>query len=155
MLFIYFFCHYRSAPMAYGSSQVRGWIGAIATSLCHSHSNVGSELCLWSTPQLTAMPDPQPTERGQGSNPHPHGCHSDLFPLHHDGNSYFFFGGGGAVLLACASSWARDWTYATAGTQVAAVTKPGPQPTREVQSSGLNTQFCVLDISSYPFPNIY
>ena len=25
------------------------------------------------TPQLTATPDPQPTERGQGSNPQPHG----------------------------------------------------------------------------------
>ena len=25
------------------------------------------------TPQLAAMPDPYPTEQGQGSNPHPHG----------------------------------------------------------------------------------
>ena len=24
----------------------------------HSHSNAGSKLCLWITPQLTAMPDP-------------------------------------------------------------------------------------------------
>ena len=31
------------------------------------------DLCLWPTPQLTAMPDPWPAEQGQGSNPHPHG----------------------------------------------------------------------------------
>ena len=41
--------------------------------LHHSHSNVGSGLHLWSIPQLMATLDPQPTERGQGSNPHPHG----------------------------------------------------------------------------------
>ena len=29
--------------VAYGSSQARGQIGALATGLCHSHSNVGSE----------------------------------------------------------------------------------------------------------------
>ena len=30
---------------------------AAAASLCHSHSVVGSKLCLQPTPQLTAMPD--------------------------------------------------------------------------------------------------
>ena len=30
-----------AAPAAYGDSQARGPIGAVATSLCHSHSNVG------------------------------------------------------------------------------------------------------------------
>ena len=48
----------RAAPMAYGGSQARGLIGAVATSRCHSHSNVGSEPCLQPTPQLTAMLDP-------------------------------------------------------------------------------------------------
>ena len=43
--------------MAYGGSQAMGLIGAIATSLCQSHSNMGSELCLQPTPQLMAMPD--------------------------------------------------------------------------------------------------
>ena len=43
---------------AYGSSQAGGQIGATAASLCHSHSNAGSELHLRPTPQLTAMPDP-------------------------------------------------------------------------------------------------
>ena len=37
---------FRAEPMAYGSSQVRGQIGATAASLCHSHSNAGSKLCL-------------------------------------------------------------------------------------------------------------
>ena len=48
----------RAAPTAYGRSQTRGLIGAVAASLCHSHSNTGSELRLQPTPQLTAMPNP-------------------------------------------------------------------------------------------------
>jgi len=47
----------RATPVAHGSSQARGLIGAVATSLCQSHSNAGSELHLQPTPQLTAMPD--------------------------------------------------------------------------------------------------
>ena len=47
-----------AAPEAYGGSQARGRIGAIATSLRQSHSNTGSELHLQPTPQLTATPDP-------------------------------------------------------------------------------------------------
>ena len=62
-----------AAPAAYGGSQARGRIGAAATGLRQSHSNSGSEPHLQPTPQLTAMPDPQPTEQGQGSNPQPHG----------------------------------------------------------------------------------
>ena len=59
--------------MAYGGSQARGRIGAVATGLRQSHSNVGSEPRLQPTPQLTATPDRQPTEQGQGPNPQPHG----------------------------------------------------------------------------------
>lgn len=47
-----------AAPMAYGGSQARRRIGAVATSLCQSHSNTGSEPSLQPTPQLTATPDP-------------------------------------------------------------------------------------------------
>ena len=43
--------------MAYGCSQARGLIGAVAAGLCHSHSNTGSEPCLRPTPQLIAMLD--------------------------------------------------------------------------------------------------
>ena len=50
-----------------------GQIGATAAGLFHSHSNAGSEPGLRPAPQLTAMPDPLPTEQGQGSNPQPHG----------------------------------------------------------------------------------
>ena len=42
----------------YGGSQATGLIGAIATSLCHSHSNEGSKPSLQPTPQLTATPAP-------------------------------------------------------------------------------------------------
>ena len=62
-----------AAPAAYGGSQARGGIGAVATGLRQSHSNAGSEPRLQPTPQLTAMPDHQPTEQGQGPNPKPHG----------------------------------------------------------------------------------
>ena len=77
-LFIYLFIFglfslFRAALVPYGGSQARGRIGAAATSLRHSDSNAGSKLCLWPMLQLTATPDPQPTEWGQGTNLHPHG----------------------------------------------------------------------------------
>ena len=56
--FFFFALLFRGAPMAYGGSQARGPIGAIAASLHHSHSNAGSEPCLQPTPQLMAMLDP-------------------------------------------------------------------------------------------------
>ena len=72
--FLFFvFSLFRAASAAYGGSQARGLIGAVATSLHHSHSNVRSKPRLWPTPQLTAMLDPQPTEWGQGLNPQSHG----------------------------------------------------------------------------------
>ena len=60
--------------------RVRGWIGAVAAGLHHSHSNVGSEQHLWPTPQLTARLNPWPTEWGQGLNLHPHGYLLGLLP---------------------------------------------------------------------------
>ena len=47
-----------AALAAYGGSQARGPIGAVATGLRQSHSNAGSEPRLQPTPQLTATPDP-------------------------------------------------------------------------------------------------
>ena len=47
-----------AAPMAYGDSQARGRIRAIATGLCQSHSNIGSKPHLQPTPELTATLDP-------------------------------------------------------------------------------------------------
>ena len=49
------FAFSRAAPEAYGDSQARGLIGAVATGLHQSHSNAGSEQ---PTPQPTATPDP-------------------------------------------------------------------------------------------------
>ena len=49
---------FRAIPVAYGGSQARGLIGAVAAGLHHSHSNVVSELRQRPTPQLTATPDP-------------------------------------------------------------------------------------------------
>ena len=53
--------------------RLRGRIRATAAGLHHSQSNEGSELRLRPTLQLMAMPDPGPTEQGQGSNMHPYG----------------------------------------------------------------------------------
>ena len=48
----------RAAPKAYGGSQARDLIRAIATSPRHSHSNTRSNPHLRPTPQLTATLDP-------------------------------------------------------------------------------------------------
>ena len=42
---------------AYGSSQERSQIGAIAASLSHNHSNARSDPHLWLIPELVAAPD--------------------------------------------------------------------------------------------------
>ena len=58
--FFFFFCLFAiswAAPMAYGGSQAMGLIGAVATGLRQSHSNMGSEPRLQPTPQPTATPD--------------------------------------------------------------------------------------------------
>ena len=47
---------FRVAPATYGGSQARGRIGATATGLYHSHSNAGSELCLWPTQRWILNP---------------------------------------------------------------------------------------------------
>ena len=61
LYFLLFFCwpfvFFRAAPMAYGCSQARGWIGATAAGLYYSHSNARSEPCLKPTTQLTPTPD--------------------------------------------------------------------------------------------------
>ena len=44
--YLFIFLFFRAAPMAYGGSQARVPIGAIAASLRHSHSNAGSKPCL-------------------------------------------------------------------------------------------------------------
>ena len=49
---------FRATPVAYGGSQPRGLIGAVAAGLSHSHSNAWSEPHLQPAPQLTATLDP-------------------------------------------------------------------------------------------------
>ena len=50
--FFFLFCLFRVAPEAYGGSQARGLIGAVAASLPYSHSNARSKPCLRPAPQL-------------------------------------------------------------------------------------------------------
>ena len=57
----FFFCLFafsRAAPPAHQGSQARDRIRAVATGLCQSHRNAGSQLRLRPTPQLMAMLDP-------------------------------------------------------------------------------------------------
>ena len=54
-----------AAPAAYGGSQARGRIGAVAAGLHQRHSNVGSEPRLKPTPQLRATPDVNPLSKGR------------------------------------------------------------------------------------------
>ena len=56
--YLLLFLLFRAAPAAYGSSQARGQIRAIATGLRHSHSNAGSKSRLRPASQLMAMPNP-------------------------------------------------------------------------------------------------
>ena len=60
-IYIYIFFLFRITPVACGSSQARGWIGAADACLYHSHSNLRSEPCLQSTPQFTTNTTAQGT----------------------------------------------------------------------------------------------
>ena len=71
--FFFLFAISWATPEAYGGLQARGQIGAVAASLCQSHSNGGSEPHLKPTQQFMGTLDPQPIEQGQGSNLQPHG----------------------------------------------------------------------------------
>ena len=44
--FFFAFFFFRAALLGYGGSQARSQIGATAATLCHSHSDMGSELHL-------------------------------------------------------------------------------------------------------------
>ena len=89
-ILFYFILPFWAAPRTYGHFQATGYIKAAAAGLCHSHShshsNMGSEPRLRPTQQLMGIL--QPTERGQASNLHPHGCWSDWYLLRCDRNSW-------------------------------------------------------------------
>lgn len=55
--FFCLFCHFLGCSHGKGGSQSRGRIRVLATGLHQNHSNVGFQLGLQPTPQVTAMPD--------------------------------------------------------------------------------------------------
>ena len=57
IIIIFLSSFFRAAPLAYGGSQARGGVGAVAAGLCHSQDNTGSKPCLLSTMQFTVMLD--------------------------------------------------------------------------------------------------
>ena len=71
-LFFFFLVFSRAAPTAYGGSQARGLIRALAAGLHHSHSNAWSELCVT---YITAHGNARSlTHRARpGIEPAPHG----------------------------------------------------------------------------------
>ena len=58
LFFFHLFAFSGAAPVAYGGSQARGLIQAVAAGLHQSHSNARYDSCLQPIPQLTAMSDP-------------------------------------------------------------------------------------------------
>ena len=77
-------CLFRATPAAYGGSQARGHIRAVAPGRATATAMQDlSHVCdLHHSSRNT-------TKRGQGLNLRPHGCSSDSFLLSHDGNSSF------------------------------------------------------------------
>ena len=72
--FFFFFCFFRASPTAYGHSQAKGWLGAAAASLHHSHSNAGSELHLHDLRHSSRQCQvPNPLSEARDQNPYPHG----------------------------------------------------------------------------------
>ena len=61
----FFFAISSATPAAHGGSQARSLNGAVATSLHQSHSNTGSELCLWlhQSSQQRRIPNPRSEAR--------------------------------------------------------------------------------------------
>ena len=80
--FFFFFFPFRAIPAAYGGSQARGPIRVAAAGLHHNTATLDLS-CVCDLHHRSG----QCTERGQGSNPHPHGYQLDSLPLHHNGNS--------------------------------------------------------------------
>ena len=56
--FLSFFCHFRATLVAYGSSQARGWIWAIAAGLCLSYGHARPEPVFDLHHSFTATSDP-------------------------------------------------------------------------------------------------
>ena len=56
VIFFFFLGLFRATPTAYGSSQARGGVRAVAAALHHNHNTTRSKLNLQPTPQLTATP---------------------------------------------------------------------------------------------------
>ena len=46
LIYLFIYCVFRATPTAYGSSQARGLIGAVAAGLIDSYSNARSKPCL-------------------------------------------------------------------------------------------------------------
>ena len=86
--FFFAFQHHACSIWKFPGS--RGRIGAGKCPPTPQPQDARSKLCLRPPPRFLASLDPQPTEQAQGLNPHSHGYQLNLFPLHHNGNSYIW-----------------------------------------------------------------
>ena len=87
----FFFCLFSATLVAYGGSQARGQIGAVATVLHHSHSNTRSKPLLRPIPHSWYCWILSPLGKAQGLNLCPHRIQAGSFPLSHYGNSSSYF----------------------------------------------------------------
>ena len=71
--FFFFFFFFGPPPRPMEVPRLGGRIRATAARPCQSPSHPRAWPHPGPTPQLTSVPDPYPTEQGQGSNPKPHG----------------------------------------------------------------------------------
>ena len=97
---LFCFCIFRAAPVAYGDSQARGLIQAVAARLRHSHSNAGSK------PYTTAHSD-------AGSLTHRPGMEPET--------SWFLVG-----FVSTAPSWELRYLFLTECSQPQHPTSPCP-----------------------------
>ena len=86
-LFLVFFFFFRAAPHSIWKFPRLGVQWSYSCRPPPQPQQHRFQLHLRPTPRLLATLDPQPTERYQGLNTHPHGYSSESFPLCHNGNS--------------------------------------------------------------------
>ena len=87
VFFFFSFCFFRATTTAYEGSQGRGWIGAGAAGLRHSHSNAKSKLHLQPTLPLATMLILKPLSEARDGTSILMGISWVLNPLSHNGNS--------------------------------------------------------------------
>ena len=145
-----------ATPATYVSSQARGPIRSYSCQPMPQPQHAGTKPHLWPTPQLTATPDPWPTEWGRASNPILTDTSWILFYCATMGTPFFFFFSRflwlhlwymevprpGVKSGATAASFCHDHSNVGSKPHLWSTLKlratPDPQPTKEGQRLNLH-----------------